>query len=267
MNQVVILRGSEPRRILETVIAKRVPIIMSYMSRHKWHVAKVFLSDLGGGRFSVEVAPRRRPHPININIGQNVGMSFKYGYGKFIFETGVVDLEAASDSPSGGQIVMNIPAGIELVQRRSYFRVQVPESLQVDVAIWHRGSDWPESAPPEQSPDDDGNDVHGRLLDISAGGAQVAVSNDCAPVFKKGQIVGLRFTPMPYETPICFNSQVRNILPTADASAVCLGLQIVGLEASAEGRMVLARLVTVVEQYYRINQAGAKEFDMETAIL
>jgi hypothetical protein len=267
MNQVVILRGSEPRRILETVIAKRVPIIMSYMSRHKWHVAKVLLSDLGGGRFSVEVAPRRRPHPININIGQSVGMSFKYGYGKFIFETNVTGLEPSPDSPSGGQIILNIPAGIELVQRRSYFRVQVPESLEVDVAIWHRGSDSPESAPPEQESPGDGNEMHGRLLDISAGGAQVAVSNDSAGEFKKGQIVGLRFTPMPYETPISFNSQVRNILPTADGSAACLGLQIVGLEASAEGRMVLARLVTVVEQYYRINQAGAKQFDMETAIL
>jgi hypothetical protein len=266
MNEVVMLRGSEPRRILQTVIAKKVPVIMSYMSRQKWHVAKVLVTDMGGARISVEVAQRKRPHPINIKIGQCVGMSFKYGYGKFILETSVVGLEPAPGAPCGGKIVLELPAALELVQRRSYFRVQVPESLEVDVAVWHRHNVTVEG---QEAVASSGNaqQVHGRLLDISAGGALVAVSNASGADFKKGQVVGMRFTPMPYESPISFNSQVRNILPTADGSAVCLGLQIVGLEASAEGRMVLSRLVSVVEQYYRINQSGAKQFDIETTIL
>ena len=63
-----------------------------------------------------------------------------------------------------------------------------------------------------------------------------------------------------------FTAQIRNVLPTADHAALCVGLQIVGLEASEEGRHVLSRLATVVERYYDINQSGAKQQDMQTTV-
>ena len=75
--------------------------------------------------------------------------------------------------------------------------------------------------------------------------------------FRKGQFVGLRFTPLPYETPIMFSAQIRNLLPTADDQAVCLGLQIVGLEASPEGRQTIARIASIVERYYQMNEEGS----------
>ncbi|NOR67807.1 MAG: hypothetical protein GQ528_10685 [Woeseiaceae bacterium] len=109
----------------------------------------------------------------------------------------------------------------------------------------------------------------GSLVDISAGGAQVAVPHEVKTQgtdFRKGQFVSVRFTPVPYETPIVFSAQIRNILPTADGKSASLGLQIVGLEASSEGREVLTRLIGIVEQYYRMNQAGAKRQDAEPAV-
>jgi hypothetical protein len=42
-------------------------------------------------------------------------------------------------------------------------------------------------------------------------------------------------------------------------------LQIVGLEASVEGRQVLARLIGIVEQYYQMNQSGVKQRDAQSA--
>jgi hypothetical protein len=112
-------------------------------------------------------------------------------------------------------------------------------------------------------------------MDISAGGAQVIVpcrdTQSCVSTavgeggaaggesdFHKGQFLGVRFTPMPYETPLVFNVQVRNVLPTADHTSLCLGLQIVGLEASEEGRQVLGRLAKVVECYHQINQSEGR---------
>ena len=67
---------------------------------------------------------------------------------------------------------------------------------------------------------------------------------------------------MPYETPLVFNAQIRNVLPDADSRSAYLGLQIVGLEASPEGRQVLSRLVGVVERYFKVNQAGVRPQDM-----
>ena len=330
MNEVVMLRGAEPREILQAVIEKRIPAIMSYLSKGKWHVAKVLLTNLGANRLSVEVGPQSRhtgfgrascntsqdgnpntgagaremdpilekdrkmeppkPPPVNIQVNQPVGISLKYGYGKFVFDTTVVGLEPSPDPTTGGTIVLAVPDRVEIVQRRSYFRVDVPKSLKVNVLLWHRRRNRGTKNEIRDTKDETRNYWQGRLVDISAGGAQIVVDDGVsqhplsglgspvqgpegsefakdremeAPDFKKGQFIGLRFTPMPYETPLMFDVQIRNILPTADGKSICLGLQIVGLEASAEGRQVLQRLCNVVERYYQINQSSAKQQEMQ----
>ena len=279
MNEVAMLRGAEVRNILQTVIGKKVPAIMSYLSKGNWHVAKVLPTNLGANRLAVCVLPGKKPYPINVRVYQPVGISLKYEYGKFIFETKVVALEPSRPTEfgtSGGTIVLAVPERIEIVQRRSYFRVDVPRSLKVNVLLWHRRSEKQEtqnekllnkrSSTPRLSASGSqfcGSYWQGKLVDISAGGAQIAVDAGQRGDFKKGQFIGLRFTPMPYEAPLMLNAQIRNILPTADEKSMCLGLQIVGLETSREGQGVLRRLCNVVERYYQINQSSAKQQDMQ----
>ena len=278
MNDVMTPRGVDPEKILQIAIEKKISAIMSYLSKEKWHVAKVVLSDLVGDRLSVESdTPNKKQRPINIRVGQPVGISFKYEYGKFVFDTSVVGLEPSRGSEGhregGGTIVLAAPDKIEVVQRRSYFRVSVPESLKVQVLLWHRSGKREERNRTQEMAEEMRNGCHGRLIDISAGGAQIVVpqqntgspeeGTDAAAAlatgFKKGQFVGVRFTPLPYETPLVLNAQIRNVLPTADGQNSSLGLQIVGLEASPEGREILARLIGVVERYYQINQSGVKQ--------
>lgn len=291
MNKVMLLRGDEPEKILQTAIDKKVPAIMSYLSKGKWHVAKVLLNELVGDRLSVDSATsKKKQHPLNIQANQPVGISFKYEYGKFVFDTTVLGFEPTSspeaDEGWGGTMILAVPNRIEVVQRRSYYRVDVPESLKVKVIMWHRSGKREAKKQIEDAAEDVHNYCQGRLVDISAGGAQVVVSYSdqagcpesvrqeskgntsrtfCAGEldFRKGQFVGMRFTPMPYETPLVVSAQIRNILPTADGRSASLGLQIVGLEASPEGREVLARLISIVEQYYQINQSGARQRDTQ----
>jgi len=266
MDKLVMLGGDESGEILRMVIEKKVPAIMSYLSKDKWHVAKVLVTDISGGRMTIESTHSdERQHPINIRIGQPVGVSFKYTYGKFIFDTTVVALEPSTDPTRGGTMVLDCPARIGVVERRSYFRVNVPESLKVNVVLWHRSQK-------HELREQLHNYYQAKLVDISAGGAQLLLPaqdldapghpQTSKPDFKKGQFIGLRFTPLPYETPLMFNAQIRNILPTADKQNLCLGLQIVGLEASPEGRRVLSRVAAVVERYYQISQSGAKQQDL-----
>jgi hypothetical protein len=262
MSEIVILQGQESRTVLSAVVGQEAPAIMSYLSKDKWHVAKVTLKSLKDDKLYIEGCHASgKPHPINIRIGQPVGLNFKHAYGKFVFDTIVVGLEPSAVPNSGGTIVLTAPDRVGVVQRRSYFRVNVPESLKVSVVMWHRSGS-------RQADEPTHNYFEGRLMDISAGGAQVVMpvrngrvegTPGSAPFdFHKGQFVGVRFTPLPFETPLVFNAQIRNILPTADHSALCLGLQIVGLEASEEGRTILARIASVVERYYDINQADGK---------
>ena len=263
MNELVTLRGVEPEKILRTAIDKKISAIMSYLSKGKWHVASVWLTNLVGNRLHIESSvSKNKQRPINIKVNQPVGISFKYENGKFVFDTTVEGLEPSirpeAGRGRGGTIVLAVPDRIEVVQRRSYFRVDVPESLNVKVLLWHRSG----RRKTENRMQDAANGMRdcylGKLADISAGGAQVVVPHyDAESVeFKKGQFVGMRFTPMPYETPLTLSAQVRNVLPTVDGQRTSLGLQIVGLEASSEGRRVLTRLVAVVEQYYQMNQSN-----------
>jgi hypothetical protein len=316
MNEVAMLSRAEPREILRTVIEKKTPAVLSFLSRGKWHVAKVLLTNLGANGLDIRLAPRKtdsstvlsslskdnspfcfrkkaggqkademtipKPSPINIQVNQPVGISLKYGYGKLIFETTVVALQPSSDPTSGGTIALMVPERIELVQRRSYFRVDVPSSLKVNVMLWHRR--YTDEMPETQQIETQTSDSRrlpkecywqGKLTDISAGGVQIVVdtgqksaqgeiSPKGGPDFKRGQFVGLRFTPMPYEMPLMFDAQIRNILPTAGEKSICLGLRIVGLEASPEGRQVLQRLCNVAEHYYQINQCTLKGRDFQT---
>jgi len=256
-NSVSKLNNRESLRLLKTAITRRVTAILSYMSKNKWHVAKVYLMDLGvDGLWIESMHPETRRQPLNIQVGQPVGISFKYAYGKFIFDATVVALEPSGDPNKGGRITVSSPENLEVIQRRSYFRVSVRKSMHVNVALWHRAG---KSLGDPQSHEY----CAGRLMDISAGGLMLAISKDTCPdenhgqawgSFKKGQFIGLRFTPLPYETPISFNAQIRNVLPTADGQAVCLGLQMVGLEASSAGRQTIARIASIVEHYHQINE-------------
>jgi len=300
MSDLALLRGAEPRQILNNVIEKKTAAIMTYLSQGKWHALKVLPSRLGANRFDIEIATTYsqvaaaketkshvgQPHnesqnnkplqqgkrTINIQVNQPVGISLKYGYGKFIFDTTVVAIESPPNTTENERIVLAIPDRIEFVQRRSYFRVNVPEALKVNVVFWlrRRTTETLQELPSQTQ----GTEAHqvlpenywqGRLVDLSAGGAQLVVDAGQRPDLRKGQFIGLRFTPMPYEMPLMFSAQIRNILPTVDEKGICIGLQIVGLEASAEGRGVLQRLCNVVEHYYQINQSGAKQQDMRNS--
>jgi c-di-GMP-binding flagellar brake protein YcgR len=258
MNNVVMLCGAEPRKVLQAVINKKVPVILSYSSRGKRHIAKVLMTKLGANILEVEIVPREDPQPINIYPDQEVSIALKYGYGKFVFDSTVMDLKPSPNPQGNGILVITVPNRLELVQRRSYFRVTIPQSLQIGAKMWYgRAKDEDGNIKPEHC-------CQGTLIDLSAGGAQIAFNVSLSHNFRTGQLTVLEFTPMPYESPLMLDAQIRKAILTADKKHVCVGVQIVGLETSPEGRQTLQRLCNVVEQYYQMNRCGVKQQDFHT---
>jgi hypothetical protein len=252
MNQPETIRNEQVVEAMEAAVREQASAIMTHLSRGKWHMTKVAIKIAAGDKLYVEIAPREKPHPINIQIDQPVGMSLKLGYNKYIFDTIVLGFEPSIKSASGGTLILTMPERAEKLQRRSFFRVSVPKCFAVKVLFWHRGyKDGANEVPFE-------NYWQARLLDVSAGGMQIAVESSLSENFKPGQLVGLQFTPMPYEKPILLEAQLRHAAPTSDGSELCMGLQIIGLEASVEGREVLAQLCGIVEQYHQINQCSIR---------
>jgi hypothetical protein len=131
------------------------------------------------------------------------------------------------------------------VQRRNYIRAKVPKSIQVDVDLSKKNT---------YQPGRDSDKYKAKLIDISAGGVQIALPEKYSKEFVHGDYLGIKFTPLPNETPLRLNARVKSVLPTADNRNVCIGLETIGLEASAEGRLVLQRLCNTVEQYRLMNR-------------
>jgi len=251
VNELFLLRGSEPERVIKLALEQRIPAVISYLSGGTWKTARILITETGSAMFSAKLSPRKKSHQVNITTDQPVGISFKYGYefGKFVFDSVVTGLKQTTAGDVEMQFIM--PEQVEFIQRRSYFRVQVPRQLDVSVMMYKHGCiDGYGRVCPEHC-------MQGRVVDISAGGMQVAIDAGAglAEGFEKGLSVGLRFVPLPHETALMFNAYIKNIVPTAEEGTVCLGLQMVGLEASPQGRLILQRLCSVVEQYYAMNQA------------
>ena len=248
------LKNLEIADLLKKASAGRTQCLMTHLSRGKWHMTKVTLLSITESSIQLDITQKEKHHPININIDQPVGLSFKHEYCKYIFESTVIGFEPSVNSKSGGIIVISMPDRIDRIQRRNYYRVSVPAELSVRVLFWHRGyNDELKTVPID-------NYWQGTLIDLSAGGLQVAVGLDQKPNFREGQLVGIHFTPMPFEQPVQIEAQVRHIAPTANGSQLCLGLQVIGLEATSDGREMLHRVCRVVKTYFDINnKAGIQQ--------
>jgi c-di-GMP-binding flagellar brake protein YcgR len=241
------LKSFDVISLLKLAAAQKTEAVMTHLSRGKWHMTKVAVQGTTDTNIQIDITQKEKHHPINIKIDQPVGISFKHDYCKYIFESLVVGFEPSVNAKSGGVIVVAMPDWIDRIQRRNFYRVAVPQSLNVKVLFWHRGyNDEAKALPLEDY-------WQGRLVDVSAGGLQVCVGLDQKPNFREGQLVGLQFTPMPYEQPVLLESQVRHIAPTADGTQLCLGLQIIGLETTIDGREMLHRLCSVVKAYFEMN--------------
>ena len=248
------LRDAKPRRVLQLVLDQHLPLAVSYLSEGSWRSTRAVLVDVLPDFFSIRISPQKKSQPADIRTGQSIGFTFKYGYGReyehFVFDAAVKNVDRASDSLCIGVMTLTLPEGIEVVQRRSYHRVRVPQNLNVDVNIWSRSS---------PSKDSTGVSIEvtqswkGKLLDISAGGLCVAVDLSEGPGLEAGQFVGLRFTPLHDETVLSFNAYVKSITPDASGNNLCIGMEIIGLEASPEGRLILQRLCNIVDQYSQMN--------------
>ncbi len=243
------LLGRKTRELLEYVLEQGIMLKLSYMEQGRWYVGPAKIVTLYPESFVAQIKRINKVHPLALSSEQLVGVCFQCdgekGHDKFIFGTSVTSGTADCDKDSQS-ITLALPEEIEVVRRKSYLRVSVPDSINVEAQLWHRAT----------AAEDNGRAVaqvcHGfaaKLVSLAADRLEVAVSTDQGPDFSKGQYVRLKFTPQDNETPISLNAYVRHVLPAREAKEVVIELEMVGLEASPEGRMVLRRLCNVVSRY------------------
>ena len=161
-------------------------------------------------------------------------------------------LEPSVEQLSTGTLELHSSDKSEPFERRKCVRLHVPSSLEINVLLWHSGrkDDYHKKLL--------GHYWKGRLVDISEGGAQVAI--DAVDVEEttlcKGRLLGMEFSPNPKEPLLVFDAQIREILSTADGMNTCLGLQFVGLEANPDGREGLKKLCSSEGIYYEAKETA-----------
>ncbi|MHC4242458.1 MAG: PilZ domain-containing protein [Planctomycetota bacterium] len=158
-------------------------------------------------------------------------------------------LKPPTQVKGAGTLVLGTPDGAEPYKRRNYVRLNICKIMKVSVLLWHRRQNEDNLDVPWE------NCWEGRLVDISEGGAQIAVDVTRIPDFKQSQFIRLQFAPIPYETALMFDAQIRKVLPAAENNSLCLGVQFVGLEANPEGRHSLRWICNSEERYYEARES------------
>ncbi len=169
-----------------------------------------------------------------------------YGFDR-IFHTADISeivLTPLVDQVSSGTLEVCSLNNVKPLERRKYFRLKIPWWLQVNVLVWHGGrdDDYHKMLP--------GYFWHGRIVDVSEGGIQVAIEATEEAMLGKGPLMGMEFRPNPAEPLLAFDARLKEIQPTADGKNICLGLQFIGLEANPEGRQALQKLYKPERTYY-----------------
>jgi len=234
------------RDLLELIKVEQVPGVMSYLYKGKWHTVDIAVRTLTNKNMQVEMLPGKHSSTEHIAIDQPVGIVFQHEFSKYIIESVVVGYQSSANNSSANRVIVKKPLRAEEMQRRAYTRVEVPKSLSVKVLFWHRGYN------------DDCTEVpldnywQGKLSDVSGGGMQVLVEEGLKDNFRQGQLIGVQFTPMPYQKPIIAEGVIRHVAePKGDI--VSLGVEFVGLEATSQGRDKLRRISDTINKYQQQN--------------
>ena len=251
MSESEVLKDEELRDIFAQAIAEASDGTMSHLAKGKWRSRAVLHATVVGDAVHVQIVAEDAPRPAGIQINQPVGIAIQQEFNKVIYETIVVGFESSVNETGIGRIVLELPDQVERMQRRAYTRVQVPSDLNVNILFWHRGYTDDTAEVPDE------NYWQGRLVNLSAGGFQIAVSLDQSPSFRVGQLVGVQFTPMSYEKPIMAEAQIKHIAESVDDGTLFIGAEFIGLEASSQGRKQLRRISDIVGEYQERNRTHA----------
>lgn len=242
MNKSEIVYSQELIKIINQAVQCSVPCEMSYVSRGKWHRTGVKILNINNKSLTLRIS--NDPGAAFIQINRPVSITFELKRQKCILESKIIGLDAVISNGMSGNIMIERPVSLEKMKRRAYERVSIPPEMNVEALFWHRGhADNSAESPLESC-------WQGQLIDLSAGGTQLRVDKYRQSNFREGQIVGIRFTPLPYKKTLIVEGRIKHIAGSNDdKDIITLGIEFMGLEANADGRSKIEQIMSAVTVY------------------
>ena len=245
MGQLVTFTAAVRDETILEAVQKQTPAIVTVPLANRWVTMKTRISkaDQAGGVLALTnpMPEEGQPMPA-LTPGHCVTLSFRRGHRKCM---GTCVVVAVNEQIPDEAIVLRWPSELLAVQRRAYFRADVPQGMVVPARLWTGGrakrrlvaiSKWPS--------------VVCQLTDCSAGGLRLEVDAANDPQTQVGDPVAVEFSPLKEVGQICLDANFRYRL-ALPSGKFALGLQFVGLESSAAGRQMLLVLGQVSAEYLR----------------
>jgi len=237
--------GAEHKSLLSQAADKHLPVTITTRQDRNWQVYKSNFFCLQANRlvFSHPVPDANDCH-MELAPGQEVAVTFKKGYYKFLFTTRAISQEQYELDPGVfvPAIVVLLPERVEKIQRRAYNRVAVPKDLSPVKVTFARYAE------------DDGQPAEsweGALSDLSAGGVSVVIDASIVSHLQVDEQFELCFTPLAAQDELSLSVRFRHTTNIPGSDQQVLGFQIIGLEIDEEGLGTLRQIARVVSVYKR----------------
>jgi c-di-GMP-binding flagellar brake protein YcgR len=248
LNPQYLVRPDLARTILLDAIKCHAPAVLTYQSAAGWAMLK---SRFVGTEADSESILLELPHSLEPDTrlpeaSQNVGVSFRRGHRKYVFNAMVIDGSEPGDTNRRTPVLrVAWPEELNELQRRLYHRTPVPQDrlIPVDLSLAQAGPDRLVDSIPQR----------GRMIDLSAGGISVEIPHEMRPRWREDDQLSCRFATGPDRDPLEIPARITHYSRTTGGH-IQLGLQFLGLDACEQGRQVLQRIHQMTNRLQRFRR-------------
>lgn len=240
MSQLLYVSPDRRDQIIAEAARRQTTVVLTRHQDAAWRVTKTRFAgcDQPQRRLFIE-QPADDQEQAAAQTGELLGVAFRRGHKKCLFNTVVALAKEVSDGPAGGvaAIVLRWPDDLQELQRRVYQRACPPPDRRIEVGF--------RRAPPGAHRV---QEYVGVMEDLSAGGIRVRARG--ATDLKVGDPVRIIFALRSRGPEFVLDATFRHLESKPDG--VCsLGFALVGLETSQEGQAMLVRLARTVTDFQR----------------
>ncbi len=155
--------------------------------------------------------------PPPLARGDLIHITFRHGPKKCLFNAPILEPRCRVGSSRGQRAIkLGRPERMIEIQRRVFNRVTIPPHISISANLYHLDAD--------QFSYSTGLYARGYMLDLSAGGACIALRKQHEEQISPGTQLICEFRPEPHSDPIPLACRVRHTGPSAGGKT-CVGLQ------------------------------------------
>lgn len=225
---------------------KNVPVAITTRHEDAWLNFPSRMITVAGKCLLVELPPVEADVPPHEFVpAEKIGISFKLKHHKHIFTATVAGLQdhLLDNGEPMKVLALCLPTRMQRLQRRMFYRVDVPPNRVVRASFWLGSKDAEPNGTSETCPV-----WSGRVVNLSAGGFQLMSSTPLGPMLEVGDSVGVRLSFGTGQESAYADAQLRHVV-LETSGQWSIGFQFVGLTQTVDGRETLKFIGQKVSEF------------------